>query len=250
MLNNLKLLLLVIFLSLFNSVNSQTLTGYELGILVGPVQMRSDFGLRGDKATNRGNIGFGAGLMFDINPMDWGSRRDYAYDHFKLRFDLSFNKTSLQHYGEYVDPDNTSENANKLRAQRGEAKNSSLGVALEYYPLSLRGFFYNFFDFTPYLILGVQYTYAKPGSNITNEDQLYGPWANKGSINTESFYTMALNTGIGVRYKVSEYSDFLFETKFQFFNSDWVDGLNHPLDYNENNDALIWFTFGYVYYLN
>ncbi|WP_066222442.1 THC0290_0291 family protein [Formosa haliotis] len=247
MLNNLKPLVLLLLLSVNTSIFAQT--GYELGVLVGPVQMRSDFGLRGDKDTNLGNIGFGAGIMLDINPMDWGSRRDYVYDHFKLRFDLSFNKTTLKHYGKYVDSDSNSDDANKLRAQRGEAKNTSAGVALEYYPLSLRNFFYHFFDFSPYLILGVQYTFAQPGANTTDPDLIYSPWA-PGSVKTESFYTSAINTGIGVRYKVSDYSDFLFEAQFQFFNSDWVDGLNHQLEYNKKNDSLIWFNFGYVYYLN
>ena len=250
MLDNLKPLLFVFFFSLFHSVYSQMGTGYELGILVGPVQMRSDFGLRGDQATNQGNIGFGAGIMLDLNPMDWGNRRDYIYDHFKIRFDLSYNKTNLKHYGKFVADDQTSENADKLRAQTGEAKNVNLGVGLEYYPLSLKNFFYEFFHFSPYAILGVQYTYARPGSNITSQDQLYGPWANKGSINVESFYTFGINVGGGVRYKVSEYSDFLLEIQWQFYNSDWVDGLNHPLDYNENNDSLIWINLGYVYYLN
>ncbi|MBP1840367.1 THC0290_0291 family protein [Formosa algae] len=247
MLDKQKLLLILI---LFSSLNfSYAQTGYEIGLLVGPAQMRSDFGLREDKDTNSGNIGFGAGLMFDINPMDWGSRRDYVYDHFKLRFDLSYNKTNLQHYGQYVDPDQTGENAERLRNQRGEAKNFSGGIALEYYPLSLRNFFYNFFDFSPYLILGAQMTYANPDSNVTDASQIYAPWG-LSAVNTESFYTTALNTGVGIRYKVSGYSDFLLEAKWQFFNSDWVDGLNHDLSYNKNNDSLIWVSVGYVYYLN
>ncbi|CDF81068.1 conserved hypothetical protein containing N-terminal outer membrane beta-barrel domain [Formosa agariphila KMM 3901] len=250
MLNNLKpLSLFLLIFSFYNSVYSQSLTGYELGILAGPVQMRSDFGLKGDKDTNLGNIGLGVGVMLDINPMDWGSRRNYAYDHFKLRFDLSYNKTNLKHYGKFVDPSQNSDNANKLRNQRGEAKNFSGGIALEYYPLSLRSFFYNFFDFSPYILLGAQYTFAQPGTNITDPDQLYGPW-DKNSVSSESFYTGAINTGVGVRFKISAYSDLLFEAKYHFYNSDWVDGLNHQLSYNKNNDALIWVNFGYVYYLN
>jgi len=251
MLYNLKQLSLFILLLCFynSSTYSQDLTGYELGILAGPVQMRSDFGLKGDKDTNLGNIGFGVGLMLDLNPMYWGSSRDYFYDHFKIRFDLSYNKTNLKHYGEFVDPSQNSDNANKLRNQRGEAQNISGGVALEYYPRGLRGFFYNFFDFAPYVILGAQYTYAQPGANTTDPDNLYGPW-DDGSVSIESFYTAAINTGIGVRFKVSTYSDFLLEAKYQFFNSDWVDGLNHQLSYNKSKDALIWINFGYVYYIN
>ncbi|QDO93374.1 glutamate dehydrogenase [Formosa sediminum] len=242
-----RLFLILFFFSCINLFYAQT--GYEIGLLVGPAQMRSDFGLREDKDTNTGNIGFGAGIMFNINPIDWGSRRDYVYDHFKLRFDLSYNKTSLQHYGKYVDPEDNSDAAQRLRNQTGEAKNFSGGIALEYYPLSLRNFFYQFFDFSPYLILGGQLTFANPDSNITDADQIYAPWG-LNAINTESFYTTALNTGIGIRYKVSDYSDFLLEAKWQFFNSDWVDGLNHDLTYNKNNDSLIWVSVGYVYYLN
>lgn len=44
----------------------------------------------------------------------------------------------------------------------------------------------------------------------------------------------------------------MFETRFQMYNSDWIDGLNPNKDlYKENkyNDWQVWFNFGYIYYL-
>lgn len=258
MLNTLKPLFLVACLFLISPLFSQT--GHEAGIFTGPVQMRSDFGLRGDTDTNLGNIGFGIGVFYALNPMDWGSgyRRNGSklFDHFKIRLDAAYNKTNLKHYGKYVEPDQVSENADKLRAQSGVTQNIDFGFNFEVYPFSLKNFYYRFFSFSPYFLLGTHATYANPGASttygdqdITNPDNFYGPWA-PGSIDTTSFYTFSVVTGAGVRYKVSDYSDFLFEVKWQFFNSDWVDGLNHQLDYNKHNDSMIWLNFGYVYYIN
>ncbi|WP_434037348.1 THC0290_0291 family protein [Formosa sp. 4Alg 33] len=251
MLKNLKRLLFVIYFCSFYSGFSQT--GFEVGILAGPVQLRSDFGLRGDGPTNSGNIGYGVGLMLDINPMDWGGGErlveNYIVDHFKLRFDVSYNKTQLRHYGQYVDSDSNSENTVKLRNQRGESKNINTGAFLEYYPLSNKKFYYHLMDFSPYAIFGFQYIYAQPGANTTNPRDLYSEWL-PGSVNTGTFNALSIDTGVGLRYKVSDYSDFLIEAKVQFYTSDWVDGLNHQLSYNKNNDALIWINIGYVYYIN
>lgn len=252
MLKKQKLFFFVIFFYIINFSYSQY-TGYELGVLVGPVQMRSDFGLRQDKDTNTGNIGFGAGIMLDINPKWWGHRRDYGYDiydHIKFRADLSYNKTDLKHYGRYVAASNQGVEADKLRAQRGESKNYNAGIALEYYFLSLKGYSYPFFKVSPYFILGGQFTHSQPGSNVNSASDIYADWGIS-SINTDTFNTFAINTGVGTRFKINKYSDFLVEAKFQFFSSDWIDGLNHDFgDFNKNNDSLIWLSFGYVYYLN
>ncbi|MGJ5641686.1 THC0290_0291 family protein [Formosa sp. S-31] len=258
MLNNLKPLILL-FLSAI-SYTSFAQTGHEVGLYTGPVQMRGDFGLRGDHDTNKSNIGFGIGLMYDLNPMEWGRGFSkfgkHFLEHSKLRADIAYNKTSMKHYGKFVAPDRISEDSEKLRAQRGTSSNFDFGINYEYYPLSLMHFYYRFFHFAPYFIFGVHGTYANPGArtdygdqDITNPDNFYGPWED-GSIDTSSFFTMSILPGIGVRYKLDAFSDFMFEVKWQFFNTDWIDGLDHQLSYNKYKDSQVWFNFGYIYYIN
>jgi hypothetical protein len=45
----------------------------------------------------------------------------------------------------------------------------------------------------------------------------------------------------------------MVEARFQYFGSDWVDGLNPNKEiYTENkyNDWQVWLTFGYIFYLD
>ena len=45
----------------------------------------------------------------------------------------------------------------------------------------------------------------------------------------------------------------MLDLRWQYFFSDWVDGLRpDPRFYSENkaNDWLVWLNFGYIYYLN
>jgi hypothetical protein len=47
-------------------------------------------------------------------------------------------------------------------------------------------------------------------------------------------------------------SDLLVDMRFQYFSSDWVDGLNpNKQVYTENkaNDWMVWFNVGYIHYL-
>jgi hypothetical protein len=53
--------------------------------------------------------------------------RTYFNEHFKLRSELSFNKTELQHFGKYVDPKKTSLDAQQLRAMSGSTSVANFG---------------------------------------------------------------------------------------------------------------------------
>jgi hypothetical protein len=59
-------------------------------------------------------------------------------------------------------------------------------------------------------------------------------------------------SSVGTRYKLSPLSDLMVDFRFQYFNSNWVDGLNpNPDLYKENQakDWLVWFNVGYILYL-
>ena len=77
---------------------------HEIGIITGPVAFQSDFGERKDFDTNKGNTGFGIGLVHYINfayraDCNCYSTDTYFNDHFKLRSEISYNKTKFWRMG-------------------------------------------------------------------------------------------------------------------------------------------------------
>tara|TARA_R110002072_G_scaffold139882_1_gene283670 strand:+ start:20 stop:331 length:312 start_codon:yes stop_codon:yes gene_type:complete len=88
---------------LTQSMYSQFGFSPEIGIIAGPVQFRSDFGSRNDSGSNFGNSGFGIGIVSYLNfsyqrNFDYSSRETYFKDHFKVRSEISWNKTKLEHF--------------------------------------------------------------------------------------------------------------------------------------------------------
>ena len=98
---NLKQLSPVLFFLLgINFGHSQLGFSHEIGVIAGPLEFRSDFGQRFDERTNFKNSGIGIGIVHYIN---FSYRADcncyttdtYFNDHFKLRNEISWNKTKL-----------------------------------------------------------------------------------------------------------------------------------------------------------
>jgi len=266
----LKLKQLTVILSIVFVCNygySQLGFSHEIGVITGPVAFQSDFGVRNDFETNAGNTGFGVGIVHYIN---FSYRADcncyttdtYFNDHFKLRSEISWNKTRLDHFGKWVDKSRTGINADKLRAHSGEANNFDIGMQIEYFPKSIRSFQAFGYKFAPFVSLGVHYTSFNPkvrtdygDGNILNPNNFYGPWVNGQSevtnvISSEGGSTWSVVGSIGTRYKLTVLSDLMLDLRWQYFGSNWVDGLNHKLDSNKANDWLVWLNFGYIYYLN
>ncbi len=240
---------------------SQLGFSHEVGVIAGPVAFQSDFGVRNDFETNAGNTGIGIGIVHYIN---FSYRADcncyttdtYFNDHFKLRTELSWNKTRLDHFGKWVDEARTSEDAERLRRHSGEANNFDIGMQIEYFPLSIRSFQAFSYSFAPFVSLGVHYTSFNPKAsttygdgNIQNADNFYSFWQ-PGSIDPSSGSTWSLVWSAGVRYKLTPLSDLMLDLRWQYFDNNWVDGLNHQLDSNKANDWLVWLNFGYIYYLD
>jgi hypothetical protein len=238
---------------------SQLGFSHEIGVIVGPVEFRSDFGQRYDEKTNIGNSGIGIGIIHYIN---FAYRADcscyttdtYFNDHFKLRNEISWNKTILDHHGKWVNQSGTE--ADKLKAHHGVAQNFDIGTQLEYFPLSIRSFQAFSYRFAPFVSLGVHYTYYSPEAStdygdrsILNDNNFWSSWE-PGSINPQSGSTWSIVSSVGVRYKVGVLSDLMLDLRWQYFGRDWIDGLNHQLNSNKYNDWLLWLNFGYIYYLN
>ncbi len=265
MFNLKQLTVILIFIAGTQLGFSQLGFSHEIGAIVGPVQFRSDYGERAHEGTNFGNSGFGIGIVHYINfsyraDCNCYSTDTYFNDHFKLRSELSYNKTNLDHHGRWVAPDRTGSNADKLRAHTGVAENFDIGMQLEYFPLSIRAFQAFSYRIAPFVSLGVHYTSFNPKSsttygdeNILNANNIYSYWWDPGDeypLNLSSGSTWSFVTSIGARYKLTKVSDLMLDLRWQYYGSDWIDGLNHKLDSNKHNDWLVWLNFGYIYYLD
>lgn len=246
---------------------SQLGFSHEIGIIAGPVQFRSDFGIRENEKTNFGNSGFGVGIIHYINfayraECNCYTTDTYFNDHFKLRNEISWNKTNLEHLGKWVEPSRTSPEANQLRGHKGVASNLDIGTQLEFFPLSIRDFQGFGYRYAPFVSLGVHYTSFTPKVSTTYENpnplfigdvlepsNFYSGWA-PGSVDASPGSSWSTVMSVGVRYKLNKLSDLMLDLRWQYYFSDWVDGLNHNLDYNKHDDWLLWLNVGYVYYLD
>ncbi|MCK5400639.1 MAG: glutamate dehydrogenase [Flavobacteriaceae bacterium] len=276
MLNPKQLVLICFLLFGINLIYSQLGFSHEIGVIAGPVEFRSDFGSRFEEETNLGNSGIGIGIIHYINfayraDCNCYSTDNYFNDHFKLRNEVSWNKTILDHHGFWVQPDKVSINADKLRAHHGVAENFDIGTQLEYFPKSIRSFQAFSYKFAPFISLGIHYTSYNPKAStdygdgdVLNASNIYSYWyqdpqflpsipsgqQREYPINTNIGSSWSMVTSVGVRYKLTVLSDLMLDLRWQLYFSDWIDGFNHKLSFNKFNDWLIWLNFGYIYYLN
>ncbi|HMC00811.1 MAG TPA: hypothetical protein VKN14_07235, partial [Flavobacteriaceae bacterium] len=112
MLNFKHLAIVLCFLVVSLATYAQLGFSHEIGVIVGPVEFRSDFGNRFDEPTNIGNSGIGIGIIHYINfsyraDCNCYSTDTYFNDHFKLRNEVSWNYTNLDHFGRWVAPNKT-----------------------------------------------------------------------------------------------------------------------------------------------
>jgi hypothetical protein len=264
-LNFKQLLTICVVFLLVQTSYAQLGFSHEIGVIVGPVQFRSDYGQRLKEENNIGNTGIGIGIIHYIN---FSYRADcncytadtYFNDHFKLRSEISWNKTKLDHFGRWVDPSFTSANADRLRAHSGEANNFDVGMQLEYFPLSIRAFSSHRGAWAPFISLGAHFTTSSPKAfttfgdgDVLNPANIYQPWVNASSdypIDLDVINAWSVVSSVGVRYKLTILSDLMLDLRFQYYFSDWIDGVNHELPSNKFNDVLVWLNFGYIYYLD
>jgi hypothetical protein len=240
---------------------SQLSFSHEIGVIVGPVAYQSDFGERYDFETNSGNTGFGVGIVYYMNfdyltNYYYYSSNNYFTDHFKLRAEISWNKTNLNHFGTWVDEQRTSVGADKLRAHSGSAQNWDIGTQLEYYPISIKAFSQGVYSFAPFVSFGVHFVSYNPtvettygDLNIENANNFFPGWE-PGSISDQNGTAWSLVGSVGTRYKLTILSDLMLDLRVQSFFSDFTDGLDHQLPSNRTNDWLVWLNFGYIYYFD
>lgn len=255
------LFLTLLLVAFINNVQAQFGISHEVGVVTGPVILKSDYGESGDFKSAVGNIGYGVGLVHYMNFSDMhnSSRaiwQDYFKDHFKVRSEISYHKVELQHYGKYVDEKKQSTLAKQLRAMTGSSTITNLGVQFEYYPLSIEDFGNTPNAFTPYFSVGGQYSLytsevssslGKLNTPISTPKKYYNE-----ALKNEDNTVWSVVGSVGTRYKLNEVSDLLVDLRAQYYFSDYVDGMRpDPIIYTENksNDWTVWFSVGYIFYL-
>lgn len=239
----------------------------EIGVICGPVAFQSDYGERNDLSTNAGNTGFGIGVIYYLNFSDkksysYSRQQTYFDEHFKLRSEISYSNTKLKHFGRWVDNDNGSLGVQQLRAMRGSVTLMNIGLQLEYFPLNIRDFTATIGSFAPFVSFGGQFSYYNPNTYsllgpLGSEETTFPKYLTASTGKPHGYtsdpgYVWSVVAGIGTKYKLTPISDLLVDLQFQYYFSDWVDGLNaNPDLYKENKakDSLVWFNVGYIYYL-
>ena len=259
--SNIKIIAVLLLLALPLNSFSQGRISHELGIIAGRIEMRSDYGQRHDTKTNLNNVGFEIAIVDYMNFSYTDFVNDYFSEHFKVRNELSYSKTNLKHYGEWVEKNTIT--SKQLKAMRGSSQIVNLGFQLEYNFRDIHDFERTYGAFAPYIALGPQIGYytAKATSELgelgtiatTHPKYLIPSDGHPYGFSNESKTVFSGVLNIGTRYKLSPLSDLVFDMRAQYFNSDWVDGLNPNPELfkeNKNNDWLTFVGLGYIYYLD
>ncbi|HSD06134.1 THC0290_0291 family protein [Flavobacterium sp.] len=258
-----KLKLIAFFLLIglpFNSF-SQAGIAHEVGLVAGTVQFRSDYGQSDNSETNFKNNGFQIGLIDYMNFSYTDYVNNYFKEHFKIRNEFSYSKSTLQHYGQWVEKNTLP--AQQLKAMRGTSQLINLGTQLEFSFIHIHDYENTIGSFDPYIAIGPQISYytatatselGELGNPLTTYPKYLVPSDGRPhgySNESKAVFSAALN--LGTRYRLNTMSDLILDIRAQYFFSDWVDGLNPNKDiYKENskNDALLFLGLGYLFYLD
>lgn len=245
------------------NVAAQDKRSHEIGFITGSASFTTDYGERYNFEANvGGNVGPGIGVIYYLNFTDyryrWNQRTNYFSEHFRVRAEFSYMTAKLNHYGIYAETDSYA--GEQLRAMHGKTDLFNVGAQMEFHIVDIVDFGSRRIPrlkFSPYVSIGLMADFYNPslesdlGDRKQDPSVLYPKWAVPGTVDTSAGFTGSLTGGIGTRFKIGEYSDILFETRWQYFFSDWVDGLNAKDDpANKYNDWLLYVHVGYVYYLN
>lgn len=257
---NTRSLLLVFFLLVFakQAVYSQFGFSHEVGLITGPVVFYSDYGQRNNFETNAKNTGFGVGLVHYLNfayraDCNCYTRDKYFNDHFKIRNEIDYHKTNLEHFGRWVEPSETSLFADQLRAMSGSTTVFDIGSQLEYFPLSIRDFAAGGYKIAPFISFGVHWVNYDPevssslgplNSPVSTPDKYFD------SFQQDPASTWSVVGSVGIRYKLTELSDLMLDSRWQYYFSNWVDGLNPEVPENKANEWIYWLNIGYIYYID
>lgn len=249
---------LLTFFSLLFAHGSYAQVGisHEIGVIAGPTSFFTDYGERWNVKNNLENAGLGIGLVHYMNfayraECNCYATQNYFSDHFKIRSEIDYFYSDLEHYGPVASKD--SEGGRLLRGMHGRTELLQIGAALEYYPLSIRDYTSFGFRFAPFISAGFHFVYYNPSAYsdfgpLDNPKNIFPTF--RDGLDMEGGSTWSIQGSIGSRYRFNIVSDLVVEARWNYYNTDWIDGLNHQVPQNKFNDFVFWFNIGYIYYLN
>ncbi|PWA11440.1 THC0290_0291 family protein [Flavobacterium laiguense] len=260
---NPKTIISVLLIGLSSSAFSQSGISHEIGVIAGPLEFRSDYGERNNQRTNTRNVGYAFGIIDYLTFSYRNNLNPYFSEHFRVRAELSYSKTDLHHYGKWVDNDRNTLGVRQLRAMYGSTQLINFGPQLEFSPLNIHRFERSNHAFGPYIGVGAQVSYytatagttmGELGNPLTTFAKYLVPSdGHPHGYSNESKIVFSGIINLGTRYKLNPLSDLLLNVQAQYFNSDWVDGLNPNKDTfkeNKDYDSTVWIALGYIYYLD
>jgi len=232
-----KIIVLIFFFFITISY-SQSRFSHEAGLSFGVASLQTDFGESRDfESANASTFSFGVAyyLKFFGSQYDWRSGSTYFSQHFKLKAEFDYlSNSNIQHKGATIK--GNSDAAQKLRAMKGTTRIYDIGTSFEFYFFELEDyttFNSNKKSLNPYLSIGLHYSFYDPDI-LVNDVSLEGqeepytqliPSWQTGAVYTEPDATLGLSFGAGLRYSIEDI-DLVFDTRWQHFFSDQVDGLD------------------------
>lgn len=252
-------------LSLFIFTETQAQEFHEIGFGVGPVSFRGDWGERGDTRTNLGNTGFGLSAVHHINFAYNRNYNRYFNRHFKMRNQITFHQTTLNHYGRWQrgedGPPGNPTPSQKLREMDGRATVIELGTGLDWFWREIRDYERTLKTFNPYAGVGVNLVYYNPRvrtslpGNIGSVDNTFPTFLpetadGRDRISNSADLTLSLNFQAGTRYRITDEVDLFLEGRWHFFMSDFVDGLDPRGSQNKSNDWMFFLNVGFTVHLD
>lgn len=234
--------------------HAQTNVSHEVGGFFGITAFQTDMGLSTEfAAETQSNMGFGIAyyLKFFGSQYNWRSGSSFFSEHFKLKTELSYISNSNVTF----EPAGLN---SKLDNMKAAIKLYNVGLNLEYYIFELEdysSFYRTNGTINPFVTLGIHYSYSQPDILVNDVSlkgqeepytELISKWQ-EGAIFLEPDNLFSATGGVGVRFGL-EKVDFSFETRYHYFFSDVVEGLNAPNDPgNKNNDTMITANIGIIY---
>ncbi len=247
----------VLLFFFFTNAHAQTNFSHEVGGFFGIAAFQTDMGLSTEfAAENQSNMGFGIAyyLKFFGSQYNWRSGSSFFSTHFKLKTEFSYlSKSNITFEGEVG-----ASIQDKVDAMKASVKLYNVGVNLEYYILELEdysSFYKSSGSINPFVTVGLHYSYSQPDILVNDVSlkgqeepytELISKWQ-EGAVFLEPDNLFSATGGVGVRFGLDKV-DFSFETRYHYFFSDVVEGLNAPDDPgNKNNDTMITANIGIIY---
>jgi hypothetical protein len=242
----------VFFLS-YQLAKAQINANFEASLNLGLASFQTDYGERGDfKSGVSGNVGFAVGgslyvNFFNTDPSITGDP-NWMQRHLKLKLEASYLSAKLEHFGLYKEEN--SHNGNLLENMKGSTSVINFGTILEYHPFVIPDFVPGISrKLSPYLGLGVMGGYAMPSVETDQSKLIEAYQGGTNRTDATPFLTYSLIPSAGVRFRFDSGQVIMLDMRWQYFNSDFVDGLNPNDDLvpNKHNDWLYYLNIGYVF---